>query len=291
MRKLTLAFYLISFVFLFGSFNSSAQITLPLGDETQQQPQTQPQFFITWKAKSYAPPTFSGKILPAANSPITASFEILDPLTGKFVDLSQMIIDPDTGKLTTRAAYKAKRDRTNKELFESIGSEDQFVPDPLPPPPTINWYVNDQLLKTRSGGAPGSQTISFRAPGLRGGVELKIQLSDFDPNGLFFTVLNIPVVQPEVVIETLLPGKQFGTPSTLVKAVPYFFNVTSPAELSYSWSVNGQAPPGAENPMDLTVNVNPEAPSGSTISISISVENPKSKSETAGSFLDLIYLK
>src|SRR3989344_5475428 len=79
--------------------------------------QSQPQFFITWRAQNYAPANYSGKILPAANSPVTASFEILNPLTGKFVDLSTAIIDSDTGKLTTRAAYKAKLDQTNKVLL------------------------------------------------------------------------------------------------------------------------------------------------------------------------------
>ena len=253
--------------------------------------QSQPQFFITWRAQNYAPTNYSGKILPVANSSVTASFEVLDPLTGKFIDLATAIIDPDTGKLTTRAAYKAKLDRMNKTLLDSIGSEDQLVPADLPPLPTINWYVNNRLIKTSGGGEPGSQTVSFRTPALGGRNELKIQLSDFALNGPFFNVVNIPVVRPEVVIEAPLPNNQFSGPSVAARATPYFFNIINPFELTYSWNVNDQTPPNAENPAELTVTVNPEAPSGSGINISVSVENPKIKLEAAIAFLDLIYLK
>lgn len=48
--------------------------------------QSGPQFLVTWSAASYAPLGFSGKILPTANSPITASFEVINQ--GKPVDLS-----------------------------------------------------------------------------------------------------------------------------------------------------------------------------------------------------------
>ncbi len=48
------------------------------------------QFLITWRAESYAPPDFNGKILPAANSLITAALELIQ--NGKIIDLSGQTI-------------------------------------------------------------------------------------------------------------------------------------------------------------------------------------------------------
>lgn len=59
-----------------GIFFAHAQTTIPA-----------PKLFITWKAESYAPADFSGKILPTANSPITASVELID--NGKVINLVQ----------------------------------------------------------------------------------------------------------------------------------------------------------------------------------------------------------
>jgi hypothetical protein len=50
----------------------------------------QPQFLISWKANTYAPPDFMGKVLPTANSLITTSFELVDG--GKLADLSRQTI-------------------------------------------------------------------------------------------------------------------------------------------------------------------------------------------------------
>lgn len=52
--------------------------------------QTSPQIIISWRAESYAPPAYAGKILPTANSLITASAEVVDG--GKAVDLSDQVI-------------------------------------------------------------------------------------------------------------------------------------------------------------------------------------------------------
>jgi hypothetical protein len=52
--------------------------------------QTQPQFLLTWRTESYAPPGFRGKVLPTANSLITVSFELLSG--NKLLDLSGQAI-------------------------------------------------------------------------------------------------------------------------------------------------------------------------------------------------------
>lgn len=49
-----------------------------------------PEFFVTWRAQSYAPSSFSGKLLPTAKSIVTASFELVQ--NGTRVDISDETI-------------------------------------------------------------------------------------------------------------------------------------------------------------------------------------------------------
>ena len=49
-----------------------------------------PELLITWRAKSYVPPDYSGKILPTANSEMTASLEVINQ--GRVVDISGQTI-------------------------------------------------------------------------------------------------------------------------------------------------------------------------------------------------------
>lgn len=48
--------------------------------------QVAPEFMVTWKADSYAPAGYNGKILPSDGTKIDAALEIID--RGKFADLS-----------------------------------------------------------------------------------------------------------------------------------------------------------------------------------------------------------
>lgn len=69
------------------SFAFLALLAFPLLSSAQQ---TEPTFFITWRAQSYVPAGFGGKILPAPSSPVTASFELVQ--NGKLVNISQETI-------------------------------------------------------------------------------------------------------------------------------------------------------------------------------------------------------
>lgn len=48
---------------------------------------SEPFLYLTWKARSYAPDNYLGKIIPGANSPILVSLEAFE--NGKVVDLSR----------------------------------------------------------------------------------------------------------------------------------------------------------------------------------------------------------
>ncbi len=78
-KQLNVAGVLIAGVALFASpGNIFAQATSP------------PQLLFTWRASTYAPADFRGKLLPVGGSRITASFEVVD--RGQLVNLSKQLI-------------------------------------------------------------------------------------------------------------------------------------------------------------------------------------------------------
>jgi len=197
-----------------------------------------PQAFITWKAKSYAPPSFGGKILPGSTSPVLADVQVLDK--GRPADLSSM---------------------------------------------TIYWYLNDRLINR----GIGLQSVTFRAPQTlsAGSLSLRVQIPDY-PGGIVKSI-NIPVVQPSVILESLYPSGAFNSRSASVRALPYFFTVPDLSFLSFSWSVNGSAVQAAENPQSLRVNINQDAVPGSVLNIKVTVSNPTGYFEGASDEKNLTF--
>lgn len=49
-----------------------------------------PQFLVSWKAESYVPAWYGGKVFPAKGSPVIVSFELVD--NGKITDLSRTVV-------------------------------------------------------------------------------------------------------------------------------------------------------------------------------------------------------
>lgn len=199
-----------------------------------------PKLFLTWSSNTYVPPGFAGKIMPTANSQITASVELID--NGKIVNLSKQ---------------------------------------------NVYWYANNNFL---SGGI-GMQTITFRAPDAAGGtIDLRVEVPNYSKGSQLKTIV-IPIVRPEVVIETSFPSGRFSSSPLQLAGQPYFFNTASPARLNFIWSVNGQTPSGAENPQSLNIKFGATMIPGSTIPVSLSVQNTNSKFqyETASKGVDFTY--
>lgn len=194
---------------------------------------------LTWKAGTYVPADFDGKIMPTSNSLITASAELID--NGKIVDLSKQ---------------------------------------------NVYWYQNNNFLA----GGVGKQTVSFKAPDITGGTfSLMAEIPNYSKGDQLKTI-DIPVVRPEIVIESPFPSDKFSASPLKLAAQPYFFNTDSPSRLNFNWTVNGQSPSGAENPQVLNVKFNSMQPQ-STLSISLSAQNPNQKYqyEVASKNITLIY--
>jgi len=137
-------------------------------------------------------------------------------------------------------------------------------------PQTIYWYLNDNLI----GGGGGIQTVTFPTIGTPpDSLALKIELPSYAGGYLTHTI-NIPFVSPQVVLYAPLPDGKFSQNPLMVDALPYFFNTTSTANLSYTWAVNGQTGGGAENPQEAQITLPTGTSSGTNLDVSITVENP-----------------
>jgi hypothetical protein len=134
---------------------------------------------------------------------------------------------------------------------------------------TIYWYVNDNLV----GGGVGVQQATFPPIGdAPNTANLRVTIPNY--NGAYLVhAVNIPMVLPEVVVYAPYPNGQFTQNPVAVEAVPYFFNVTDPSSLSYSWSVNGQSGANAENPEVAEITLPQGTQSGTSVAASLSVEN------------------
>ena len=133
----------------------------------------------------------------------------------------------------------------------------------------IYWYLNDNLL----GGGLGVQHFTFtprdEAPATE---ELKVDLPNY-PGGILIHQIAVPIVQPTAVILAPYPGSQFSGNSLNLTALPYFFNASSVAPLSFSWTVNGQAVTSAENPTSLQISLPASTPAGYDVDVTLNVNN------------------
>jgi hypothetical protein len=76
------------------------------------------------------------------------------------------------------------------------------------------------------------------------------------------------------VIDAPYPNQEFSTNLLTVQGIPFFFYATSSDNLSFSWSVNGQAGSNAENPQVADITLPQGTPGGTNIGVSLSVEDP-----------------
>ncbi len=135
---------------------------------------------------------------------------------------------------------------------------------------TIYWYVNDIL----AGGGTGVQQMTFPPIGDAPSITtLRVTMPDYNGAVLAHAV-NIPMTLPEAVIYAPYPGGQFSQNPLSIQALPYFFNISDPSKLSYSWSVNGQSGSNTENPETADVTLPQGTPSGTGVDVSLSLTNP-----------------
>ncbi len=134
----------------------------------------------------------------------------------------------------------------------------------------VYWYLNDVLM----GGGTGIRTNTFTLFGGAGSSAqtLRVEVPDY-PGGYLIATTPLPLVDPVVVVNAPYPGGQVSANPFMVSALPYFFNITSPNQLGFSWSVNGQVATNAENPNDLQVTMGAGTTAGTAFNISLTATN------------------
>lgn len=150
---------------------------------------------------------------------------------------------------------------------------------------TVYWYINNNFLQ----GGKGLQHVEFTAPDVAGGtLDLRVEVPNYKQGAQLKTV-EIPIVTPKAVIDAPFPNDQFSTSPIQLTGLPYFFNVRDISPLNFSWSINGVAPSGTENPNVLTIRLNQNAPAGSLLDITFNVQNKNNTLEGASKNINLMY--
>ncbi|MEK7554403.1 MAG: hypothetical protein AAB518_00235 [Patescibacteria group bacterium] len=124
----------------------------------------------------------------------------------------------------------------------------------------IRWFVNNELY--RSG--KNLKRVTLQAP-IQSSDEmiLKVVVLGSGGGSNIERLITIPIASPEVVLDVPSAGGYIPAASIETRAIPYFFSVDDPNELSYEWTANGSR---AEN----------ESGSGSVITLDATSGTPES---------------
>lgn len=116
---------------------------------------------------------------------------------------------------------------------------------------TFTWYVDDEWL----GQEVGKREVAFSVSKLFGDSQFVRAVALLTTGERIEASVRIPIASPTLVLET--QAKHEG--ETAIRAVPFFFNVNSLTELSFSWEINGTKQTESANSLVV--------PSGNTISV------------------------
>jgi len=113
----------------------------------------------------------------------------------------------------------------------------------------IFWYVDEKLINRE-----GEPTITFVAT-KRGGDSHFVRMVIESKDGKFENSTRIPMVKPSLAIGIPYAGNVVPRNSELrLKALPFFFNVSSLEALKFSWNVGGEKISGvSENELVLKI--------------------------------------
>jgi len=135
---------------------------------------------------------------------------------------------------------------------------------------TIYWYLNDEFIE----GTANKRTVEFRAPAEPNSrMDLRVEIPTYGNSGGILKTVEIPLLQPVVVIDAPFQKKMVSGESFQVHALPYFFNVSRLSYLKFSWSADGKSATN-DDPTRLVVHIVPGTSSGYQTQLSLSALNP-----------------
>ncbi|MCR4275232.1 MAG: hypothetical protein NUV83_00540 [Candidatus Wolfebacteria bacterium] len=144
----------------------------------------------------------------------------------------------------------------------------------------VRWYINDNLVKNENDGL-GIKKYLFTVTDYPGNnTEVRIALPDYKGQSLN-KIIQIPVVNPEVVIESPAFSLNNISKTAIFKANPFFFNVKIINNLSFQWTANGQATGIYKGSNILDFNVDPKVGLNSQINLKVIAKNLLNEMEFA----------
>jgi hypothetical protein len=133
----------------------------------------------------------------------------------------------------------------------------------------VAWYVNGTPIQDGT----GMQAAEFDVSTLtQSSLELKAQLLSLN-GGPYSKTINIPIVQPEAVVQFRSPHGNITRDNIFLTALPFFFRVKSASELNFSWQINGETPASLTDPQHLNIKSSSGFLSGSTVQVSLNIQN------------------
>ncbi len=141
----------------------------------------------------------------------------------------------------------------------------------------FTWYVDDEIKNS----GQNLKEITFAAEKPEGDshfvrVTVKVGGRDLE------TSIRIPVSKHLIILETPYPDQLVRTEiKTQIQALPYFFNISSLADLNFSWQVNEKnLETGNDNRLILNLG-EPKTNEQREIQIHVSVQNQRNQLEFA----------
>ena len=93
----------------------------------------------------------------------------------------------------------------------------------------------------------------------------------------------------EAVIEAPFPREKISETQIKLFGRPYFFNVKSPADLSFSWTATDQSPANSNEPENLVINLGENVQNDTPLSVNLNIQNPVNIFEAAGKTINLVF--
>lgn len=130
----------------------------------------------------------------------------------------------------------------------------------------IKWFLNNKLLQS----GVGLKTVRFNSQ--RADNLIRIRVEDYRGRSVS-KILTILTARPEVLINSRIPDKNINLGNYTLEVLPYFFNVSDLAELSFRWSVNNRLIRGANSSL-FNLNLESEgSPITTDLTVSATISN------------------
>ena len=140
----------------------------------------------------------------------------------------------------------------------------------------VRWFLGTVLIQQ----GRGMKEFTFKAGGSGGARLVRVDLPNFRDGATLVKSVQIPVVEPQVIINAPYVKNAVAPNELVLQALPYYFNVRRASELLFSWNVNNEAPEGTTSrPENLTVTLPMGIPAKSKVFIEVEVENINNRKE------------